>query len=138
MATPPTIRQITREAIGDVPDWFDRVLQPLNQFLQQVGDAVAGGLTVGQNLCQQWLTLTITEGVEIQPQALPKLRGRAPFGVTVERVQVVSGSVGGEGGAVGILWTAATVDGKPGLSITSVSGLGMGAVITLTLLVKAE
>src|SRR5690349_5112640 len=135
MSTPPTVRQITRESIGDVPGWFDRVLQPLNQFLQQAVDALAGNLTVGQNLAQQWLTLTVTEGVAIQPQALPRLKGRPPFGVSVERTQVLSGSLSC---AVGVAWSPATVEGKPGLSISSVSGLNSGAVVTITLLVKAE
>src|SRR5689334_10495624 len=75
MSTPPTVRQITREAIGDVPGWFDRVLQPLNQFLQQAVDALAGNLTVGQNLAQQWLTLTVTEGVASSPRPSPGSRG---------------------------------------------------------------
>lgn len=135
MATPPTVRQLTREALGEVPEWFDRVLQPLNQFLQQVGDGLAGGLTPGQNLSQQWLAITVTEGVAIQPQALPRLKGRPPFGVSVERAQVVSGSLTGP---VFVEWSPATVEGKPGLSISNVYGLNMGAVVTLTLLVKAE
>jgi hypothetical protein len=135
MATPPTVRQLTREAIGEVPEWFDRVLQPLNQFLQQVGDGLTGGLTPEKNFAQQWLPLTVTEGVAIQPQALPRLKGRPPFGVSVERVQVVSGSLTGP---VFVEWSPASVEGKPGLAISTVHGLDTGAVVTLTLLVKAE
>lgn len=140
MATPPTIRGLTREALGSIPEWFDRVLQPLNQFLQQSGDALEGNLTPGRNLAQQWLQVTAvginsTSAEPIQPQALPRLKGKAPFGVSVERVQVVEGAINW---FPSVDWEPATVEGKPGLKIKTVYGLDPGAVATLTILVKAE
>lgn len=137
MATPPSIRQITREALGDVPGWVDRLLQPLNLFLQQVVDGLSQQLTPSQNFAQCWLTLSVTEGVTPPPQALPALRGKPPKGVSVEGVANVSGE-GGLTGAPFVDWTVVAVEGKPGLQVRSVYGLAAGAQATLTLLVKAE
>lgn len=135
MAAPPSIRQITKEALGDAPAWADRLLQPLNAFLQQVTDALSQGLTPGQNFAQAWSTVTVTEGQASSPQALPGLKGKPPKGVSVEAVSLESGSITG---AVGIQWTVTAVEGRPGLQVRAVYGLSSGARATLTLLVKAE
>lgn len=140
MATPPSIRQITRELLGDVPGWLDRLLQPLNQFLQQTGDALSNNLTPSQNLAQCWLALTVTAVdtrtiQEVPLQALPRLKGRTAYGVSVERVSVASGTLDW---FPSVDWSPASVEGKPAIQIHTVYGLNAGAVATLTLLVKAE
>lgn len=135
MATPPSIRQITREALGDVPEWMDRFLQPLNTFLQQVTDALSQQLTPGQNFAQCWLSMPITEGQVPPAQLLPALRGKPPKGVSVEGVSLISGSISC---APFVDWTVTAVEGKPALQVRGVYGLSSGAQATLTLLVKAE
>lgn len=135
MATPPSIRQISRESLGDVPEWAERMLQPLNSFLQQTVDALTQGLTPAQNMAQAWISMPVTEGTTPQAQALPALKGKPPKGVSVEAVSFASGSLTG---APWVDWTITAVEGKPGLQVRGVYGLSTGAQATLTLLVKAE
>lgn len=140
MSAPPSIRQITREALGIAPEWVDALLKPLNIVLGQLVDLLGHNVTVTENLAQQWLDVTVTEGSDVAPIAI-NLRGRTAKGVDVQRVATLSaGSTPGTAptGSVGIDWAPTTVDGKPGISISQVFGLASGARYTLTLLVKAE
>lgn len=139
MAPPPSIRQISRESLGaGVPAWVDTLLQPLNLFLRQVSDALSNNLD-GQNLAEAYVDLPVTEGQAVKPfQA--QLRGRVPKAVLVARtVPASSGGTPGTPptGAVAVEWAPTTVEGKPGVSISMVSGLATGARYTLTLLLKA-
>ena len=64
----PIIKSIRREDIatsGEVPAWIDKLLGPLNQFIEQVGVAVTGRLSVGDNLAQKYITQTFTDNVEL-------------------------------------------------------------------------
>ena len=135
MATPPSIRQITREALGDAPAWVDKLLQPLNAFLQQTVDALSQGLTPSQNFAQCWVTVKLTDGVMPPPQALPALKGKVPKGVSVEAATFTFGT---PEGVPLVDWGVTAVDGKPGLLIRRVTGIQENAQVTLTLLVKAE
>lgn len=141
MAQPPSIRQVSRELLGDVPAWVGKLLSPLNAFLSQVQDGLSANLTVKENLAQEWLLVTVTEGEAPSPQAVKKLGTRQAYGLSVERVQVLDGGTAPTG-AVGVEWTPATVlvegVGVPGVKITAVRGLASGTRATLTLLVKAE
>lgn len=138
MATPPSIRQISRESLGDAPAWMDKLLQPLNTFLRQVSDAMANNLD-GQNLAEAYLDIQVTEGQAVRSFVAP-LRGRVP-----QAVLVVKTSPLGTGGTPGVAptgpvfvdWAPTTVDSKPGVVINQVFGLSTGAKYTITLLFKA-
>lgn len=136
MATPPSIRQITREVLGGaVPAWADKLLTSLNQHMQQVADALTGNLTPGQNFAMQWLEVRVVGGQSSAPLALPKLKGKAPYGVSVEGVTADPGVVEGP---VTVTWEAVTLEGKPAINLTGVYGVSSGMAATLTLLVKAQ
>lgn len=138
MATPPSIRGISRETLGDVPAWMDKLLQPLNLFLRQVSDALSNNLD-GQNLAESYMDLQVTEAVAVTPFIAP-LRGRVPKAVLVVKASPL-GTGGTPGtppsGPVYVDWAPTTVDGKPGVSVSQVFGLATGAKYTLTLLLKA-
>lgn len=141
MAPPPSIRQLTRESLGDaVPGWFDIILGPLNVFFRQVVEAFTNGLTVSQNLAMAWVDVTVSEGEAVPPLLAPGLKGKAPRGVTVEGHTILSGTITA---APSITWARASVNDArgvsvPGVQISSVYGLGSGARVTLTLLIKAD
>lgn len=136
MASPPSLRKIAKETLGDgLPSWVDALLQPLSSFMGQVQEALASQLTVKENLAQCWVSFSFTVGQEAPPQALPGLNGRVPYGVSVERVVISSGSASC---AVGVVWEPTTVGGKPGIKVSSVQGLAAATKATITLLVKAE
>lgn len=50
MAALPTIKQVTREDLREAPDWIERLLTPLNQFMASVFQALNGDLTFGTNI----------------------------------------------------------------------------------------
>jgi hypothetical protein len=139
MAPPPSVRQISRDTLGDVPSWVDRFLRPLNQFMTQTADALNGAIT-SQNLAEAWVDLTVKEGTSPQP-FIAQLRGRPVRGLYVTKVSAL-GAGGTPGvaptGPVFILWEPATVDGQPGVSISQVFGLSPGGTYNITLLIKAE
>lgn len=139
MAPPLSVRQISRDTLGDVPGWVDRFLRPLNQFMTQVADAMNNNLT-SQNIAEAWIDLTVVEGVAPQPFVAP-LRGRAVRGLAVTKVSALG--TGGTPGAaptgpVFPLWESTTVNGQPGVRISQVFGLASGGTYILTLLLKAE
>lgn len=104
-------------------------------WIEEASRALNANLTVSENLAQCWLVLTVVEGQPFAIQPLTALRGRAAFGLSVERVQVISG---GLVEPVWVNWEPALLDGKPALKILSVFGLQPGSKVKLTLLVKAE
>lgn len=62
----PIIRKIRKEDLGsDVPDAVTRLLSPLNQFIEQVGIAVTGRLSFGDNLAGKYVEQTFVSGVEL-------------------------------------------------------------------------
>lgn len=141
MSAPPSIRQITREAVSGAPDWVDKLLTPLNTALTQIQDLFTHNITIGENLAAAWVDITFTAGQTIPPLAVD-LRGRPPRGVTVQRTAALgTGSTPGTppGSSVGVEWAPTTVGGKPGIQITTVhGGLTNGERYTLTLLVQAD
>jgi hypothetical protein len=140
MSAPPSVRQIAREALKDAPGWLDGLLQPLNTFLRQAVDLLSGNLTVSENLAQAWLEVTVSDGVATPP-VIPALKGRVPKGVTVEKVATL-GTGGTPGvapsGPVTVLWEPTTLNGRPAIRITNVTGMATGGRYNITLLVKAE
>lgn len=139
MSPPPSVRAIPRDTLGDVPSWMDRLLSPLNKFLEQTTDALSGNLDT-RNTAEAFMDLQVTDGVSVQP-FVANLRGRPVRGVVVQKVAAL-GSGGTPGvaptGPVYVDWAPTTVEGKPGVQIAQVFGLSPGAKYTLTLLLKAE
>jgi len=65
----PIIKSIRREDLatsGQIPPWIDKLLAPLNQFIEQVGVAVTGRLSVGDNLACKYITQNFTHNVELE------------------------------------------------------------------------
>lgn len=135
MAPPPSVRQISREALGEgVPGWADRMLGQLNRFMGQVVDGLTGNLD-SRNLNEAFVDIAVTEGTTPNPFVAP-LSGRKVRSVQVAKVATL-GTGGAPGvapsGPVFVLWDNATVDGKPGVQVSTIYGLGTGGRYTITL-----
>lgn len=143
MAQPPSVRSISKEILSGEPrEALARLGGVVSQFMGQVADALARNLTVSQNLAQAWLYVDVTEGTLPPVQAVPGLKNRVPFGVTVEQVHVLNGGAAPTS-TVSVHWEGATIsrtDGgrEQGISILAVYGLASGTQARLKLLVKAE
>jgi len=75
-----TIRRILREDLsraGEVPKWADAMLEPLNQFIDQVALSLRNNLTFKDNFAGRQVSLTVTHDVaqEINPQSRNKVIG---------------------------------------------------------------
>lgn len=140
MASPPELKGIRKDEIPEAPAWLEKLLRPLNLFLQQVGQALAGNLTVKENLAGRWVDVEVTQGVATKPFAVG-LGTRPAKGVFLARVATPSDQP--PEAAVVIEWRASSVRQPggatvPAIEITNFSGLGTGNTATLTLLVLAE
>lgn len=61
----PVIRKIRKEDLGgDLPQWVEKMLSPLNQFIEQVGVAVTGKLSFGDNIASKLLDLEFVHNQE--------------------------------------------------------------------------
>lgn len=60
MASLPTIKRVTREDLHEAPDWIERLLIPLNQFMGAVYQALNGDLSIGANVRGSVRTLRVT------------------------------------------------------------------------------
>lgn len=150
MALVPSIRKIVREAIGsNVPEWVDALLLPLNQFLKQVTDALSGNLSI-ENFSQEWMDITVIDGVSTGQLIFNKLGSKEVFGITVERVELLPTSPGvpvSYGDSIGVVgvqfWEPRQVPGKNGglvaaVVINKIVGLPSGSRATIRLLAKAR
>jgi len=64
-----TLKRISKEAMsraGDVPKWVDALLEPLNDFIENVGLALQGRLTFDENFLCKIVTREFSDGVEIE------------------------------------------------------------------------
>ena len=51
MASLPTIKRVQRSDLGgDIPQWVDSLLSPLNQFIEEVYSAFNRNLTIPENV----------------------------------------------------------------------------------------
>lgn len=135
MARLPQVRNISKATLGELASPLERFLREINQFVGDVVEALSSNLTVTENLAQCWVDLTIVYGRPIPVLALPALKGRLPYGVSVEGAVVTEGSLFG---APGLEWEAATLNGAPALRVVQAHGLNVGTTVRFRLLVKAQ
>jgi hypothetical protein len=51
MASLPTIKRVQRSDLGgDIPEWVDSLLSPLNQFIEEIYSAFNKNLTIPENV----------------------------------------------------------------------------------------
>lgn len=60
MALLPTIKRLTREDLKEAPPWIERLIYPLNLFMDAVWTALNHGLTFAENIRSQEKTFQIT------------------------------------------------------------------------------
>ena len=60
MSKLPTVRRLSKEDIPDSPEWFDKVLTPLNIFFESIYGALNKDITFSENISCNIKELTIT------------------------------------------------------------------------------
>jgi len=62
MAGVPSIRRILREDLREAPSWIEKLISPLNMFMDSVYTALNKNLTFGENIKGQIKSFTIEAG----------------------------------------------------------------------------
>lgn len=86
------LSNIKRLLVEDFPsqaEWIDKLLVPLNTFVDQVSQALDRGLTIGDNLDQQVNQITFLGADTISFKVNTRNR---PQGLTVSRFETLSGT----------------------------------------------
>lgn len=64
MAKLPEIKRIAREDLQDAPGWIERLLWPLNTFMQNIYTALDQNLAIGANVIGQHKILTFRTSLD--------------------------------------------------------------------------
>lgn len=141
MAKLPTSKKVLREDLKDAPGWIDRLLSPLNSFMESIYYALDKNLTYTENLaCNvktiEFTTLPTYGSLPVldnwQVQKFTHSLKSKPFGVSLERVQEKSNTYAVITNPVSLDWNEA----NGVISINYVTGLEPSKTYILTLLVK--
>lgn len=136
MARPPEANGIRKDDIPEAPGWLEKLLRPLNLYMQQVGQALNSNLTVRENLAARWVTVAAVGDTLPKPFEVG-LGGRPAHGV------LLVSCTGSTTAPPTFEWEASTVriaggQYAPAVTITRLSGLTPGASVSLRFLVLAE
>lgn len=92
MAEAPSLTRVPVDILsGDVPQWFQEILTPLNQFLSNTTNALQKGLTLGDNIQASVLPQTFTTTLDANNNytiTISNPLGRAPSLLTVSMLAV--------------------------------------------------
>jgi len=80
----PILKKIQKEDLQtgeDLPKWVDRMLSPINQFIEQVGVAITGRLSFGDNMAGRFVELSFVHNVaqEVNPNDARPVVGIIPI-----------------------------------------------------------
>lgn len=93
MAKLPTIKQVTREDLRDAPDWIEKLLTPLNQFMGSVYQALNGDLSIGANVRGSVRELRVTTSATYDTGDFPEVEFASGLNVKATSCQVAQISV---------------------------------------------
>lgn len=57
---PPIYKRLSREDFQDAPNWIDRLLLPLNQFMESTTNIFSKNISLGDNIQARSFTLSLT------------------------------------------------------------------------------
>ena len=117
----PVLRRILKEDLqkaGEVPSWIDALLDPLNEFIDNVTLAFRNNITFPDNFAGKLVSISFTHNVElnVNPGSNAKILGVMPLGalnestVSFKWVKQIDGSLGitfgfGSGGTTSAVCT---------------------------------
>jgi hypothetical protein len=141
MAKLPTTKKILREDLKDAPGWIDRLLSPLNSFMDSIYYALDKNITFTENIActikkVEFTTLptygtgNLTDHWQVQ-RFTHNLKNK-PFGISLEKVEQKSNTYAVITNPVFIDWS----EGNGIITLNYVTGLEPSSTYILTLLVK--
>lgn len=129
---PPKIQRLSREDFKDAPNWINRLLGWLNEFIEYVTTAMSKNVTFDENIQSQIKTFSVVAGAAADNTlSFMSILRVTPRGVLLMRAVDQVGNYTPVGAAVGIDWR---YEGGS-VFITSISGLTAGHTYEITVLV---
>lgn len=128
MAALPPIKRITKEDLGGAPAWIDRLLYPLNLFLNTIYGALNKNITLSENIDCQLASFTVIAGaaaINNTAKFMLTLK-HPPTMLIVGSAQKVTGNYTPIAAAVTVDWN---YDGSA-INITAITGLTNGSTYT--------
>lgn len=132
MAALPAIKRITKEDLAGAPAWIDRLLYPLNLFLNTIYNGLNKNITLADNIDCQVQTFQVTAGAAATNNTakFTLTMKHAPSMLFLGNAISTSGNYTPIATAVYIDWT---YDGT-NVNINSITGLTSGTTYNLTIL----
>lgn len=132
MSALPPIKRITREDLREAPAWVDRMLYPINLFMDSVYSSLSHLLTFQDNFLSQIQTFQLVAGAAATNNTAKFLltMKKRPQHMFVLSVSVNNASNITTGGPNAIAWN---YDGT-NVNIISISGLTNGTTYNVTVL----
>jgi len=130
MAKLPQIVRLSREDYRGAPAWFEKLISVLNIFIVSVYNALANGLTFGENIRSLVVTFEITASTNsTETKTSIPMPSWKPTGVFL--VQALESTSQPLYAAPGVSWKL----GQGKIDITAIHGLTSGRKYTITLIV---
>jgi hypothetical protein len=140
MAKLPNIKKISREDVKDAPSWIDRIINPLNTFMEQVYYALNKNITFSENIACNIKDLEF-KSLSTYTTAIPTSSGFSKISFT-HGLSKVSGvlvlQLSEKGNNYTILTSASTIDWSESngtIHINYITGLSDSKTYSLRVLV---
>lgn len=140
MAKLPEIKRIAREDLQDAPSWIERLLWPLNTFMQNIYTALDQNLVIGANITGLYKVMTFRTGADYGDPLVDN-HGFTPVtflhSLKIRPQAVLVAQIGIKGSSLTI-YEAVTVqwlENNGTISINYITGLAVSTQYTATFLV---
>jgi len=131
----PNVQKILRQDVADAPDWIVKVIEPFNQFFQEIYIGLSKDITFSENIASKILqvsfkTLSTYPGV-FSPISLPHQLRTVPEGVMIMRITLEATNYTPITSAVSLDWEPLSQN----VRINHVSGLTPSRSYTMKILI---
>ena len=130
----PSVQKILRQDVSDAPDWIVKVIEPFNQFFQDIYIGLAKDITFSENIASRIAEVsfkTLSTYPTFNPITLPHLLRSVPEGVMIMKITEDAINYTPITSAVSLDWQAASQN----VRINHIAGLGASKAYTIKVLI---
>lgn len=131
----PNVQKILRQDVSEAPDWIVKVIDPFNQFFQDLYIGLSKDITFSENIASRIASVTFETSSsypsEFTPIILPHLLRTVPEGVMIMRIFEVASNYTPITNAVSLDWEPASQN----IRINHVAGLEAQKRYTIKVLI---
>jgi len=130
----PNVQKILRQDVADAPDWIVKVIEPFNQFFQDIYIGLSKDITFSENIASRIVEvsfLTLSTYPVFTPINLPHQLRTIPEGVMIMRIFEKTANNTPITNAVSLDWQHLSEN----VRINHVAGLAASKAYTMKLLI---